>query len=116
MTSKEEAALTPETKAERIRGSKWVLVSEQAMVMSVWSCKAIMLIAYRTITHATPDSPSQSHEYTADPFRSGLKRERWINAIAVYVVCGWLATEITYFSACRPFSGYWSVPAISTQC
>ncbi|TKA27919.1 hypothetical protein B0A50_03984 [Salinomyces thailandicus] len=84
MTSKEEAALTPETKAERIRGSKWVLVSEQAMVMSVWSCKAIMLIAYRTITHATPDSPSQSHEYTADPFRSGLKRERWINAIASY--------------------------------
>lgn len=36
--------------------------------------------------------------------------------MAVYVACGWVATEITYFSACRPFSGYWSVPAVSTQC
>lgn len=51
MTPEEEAALTPETKAERIEGSKWVLVSEQAMVMSVWSCKVIMLILYRTLTY-----------------------------------------------------------------
>ncbi|KAI7473269.1 hypothetical protein KC357_g5567 [Hortaea werneckii] len=69
MTPEEEAALTPEIKAERVRGSN-----------------------------------------------NGLKQERWINAVAVYVACGWVATEITYFSACRPFSGYWSVPAVSTQC
>ncbi|KAI7567341.1 hypothetical protein KC346_g20767, partial [Hortaea werneckii] len=31
MTPEEEAALTPEIKAERVKGSKWVLVSEQAM-------------------------------------------------------------------------------------
>ncbi|RMZ27404.1 hypothetical protein D0859_08521 [Hortaea werneckii] len=97
MTPEEEAALTPEIKAERVKGSKWVLVSEQAMIMSVWSCKAVMLILYRTLTN-------------------GLKQERWINAVAVYVACGWVATEITCFSACRPFSGYWSVPAVSTQC
>lgn len=51
MTPEEEAALTPEIKAERVRGSKWVLVSEQAMIMSVWSCKAVMLILYRTLTY-----------------------------------------------------------------
>ncbi|KAK5161627.1 hypothetical protein LTR04_004012 [Oleoguttula sp. CCFEE 6159] len=39
MSSDELAALTPETKAERINGSKWVLVSEEAMIMAIWSCK-----------------------------------------------------------------------------
>lgn len=54
MTPEEEAALTPEIKAERVRGSKWVLVSEQAMIMSVWSCKAVMLTLYRTLTYVPP--------------------------------------------------------------
>ncbi|KAJ9624409.1 hypothetical protein H2203_005144 [Taxawa tesnikishii (nom. ined.)] len=29
---------------------------------------------------------------------------------------GFVATEIALFTACRPFWGYWSVPALSTQC
>lgn len=39
-----------------------------------------------------------------------------MKAIAVYVFCGFLASQLTLFTACRPFSGYWSVPPISTQC
>lgn len=32
--------------------------------------------------------------------------------LAVYVALGFVAVEVTYFSACRPFWGYWSVPPI----
>lgn len=50
MTAEEEAALTPETTAERIAGSKWVVVVEEAMVLTVWTCKFGMLFLYRRIT------------------------------------------------------------------
>ena len=50
MTPEEEAALTPETTAERVVGSKWVLVVEEAMVLTVWTCKLGMLFLYRRIT------------------------------------------------------------------
>lgn len=51
MTPEEEAALTPETTAARIEGSKWVLVVEEAMVLTVWTCKLGMLFLYRRITY-----------------------------------------------------------------
>ncbi|KAK5240738.1 hypothetical protein LTR16_010235 [Cryomyces antarcticus] len=54
MSSDELAALTPETKAERINGSKWVLVSEEAMIMAIWSCKVCMVIIYRRLTYEIP--------------------------------------------------------------
>lgn len=50
MTSEEEAALTPETIRERITGSKWVFVSEQAMILTIWSLKLCMLFIYRRLT------------------------------------------------------------------
>lgn len=50
MTQEEIDALTPETIAMRIRGSKWVLVSEESLVLAVWSCKACMLFIYRRLT------------------------------------------------------------------
>lgn len=46
----ELGTLTPENIEERIRGSKWVLVSEHAMVLTVWSMKACMLMLYASIT------------------------------------------------------------------
>lgn len=54
MTAAEEAALTPETTADRVAGSKWVLVSEEAMVLTVWTCKLGMLFLYRRITYVYP--------------------------------------------------------------
>lgn len=54
MTPEEEAALTPETTAQRVTGSKWVLVVEEAMVLTVWTCKLSMLFLYQRITYAGP--------------------------------------------------------------
>ena len=50
MTPEEKAALTPETTKERIVGSKWVIVSEQAMILTIWSLKLCMLCIYRRLT------------------------------------------------------------------
>ncbi|TKX23574.1 hypothetical protein C1H76_4086 [Elsinoe australis] len=97
MTPEEEAALTPETTRERIIGSKFVLASEFGMIMTIWSCKAIMLLVYRRLT-------------------SGLKQERYILGVGIWVGLGFVATVLALFINCRPFSGYWSVPAIDSQC
>jgi hypothetical protein len=50
MTAEEITALTPQTREDRITGSKWVLVSEEVMVLSVWTCKSGMLLIYRRLT------------------------------------------------------------------
>lgn len=50
MTEEDIANLTPETKAERVKGSKWVFVSEHAFVLTIWSLKTCMLIIYSRIT------------------------------------------------------------------
>jgi hypothetical protein len=50
MTPEDIQNLTPEIKEERIRGSKWVFVSEHAMVLTIWSLKFCMLLIYMRIT------------------------------------------------------------------
>ena len=50
MTAEEEAALTAESIRERVKGSKWVVVSEQAMVLTIWSLKLCMLFIYSRLT------------------------------------------------------------------
>jgi hypothetical protein len=50
MTPADIAALTPAIYEERVRGSKWVFVSEHAFILTVWSCKACMLVIYARIT------------------------------------------------------------------
>lgn len=32
--------------------------------------------------------------------------------MGIYIILGFFAVEVAYFSACRPFWGYWSVPPI----
>lgn len=32
------------------------------------------------------------------------------------MAAGWLASEITFFAACQPFSGYWALPPPDPQC
>ncbi|KAH8693270.1 hypothetical protein BGW36DRAFT_386238 [Talaromyces proteolyticus] len=97
MTPEEIAGLTPETRLARTIASKWVLVSEEMMILSVWTCKLCMLFIYRRLTQ-------------------GLHQMVIINVIFAYVAVGFVATQIALFAECRPFSGYWSVPAISDQC
>lgn len=53
MTPEEEAALTPEMTRERVVGSRWVFVSEQAMILTIWSLKLCMLLIYRRLTYVS---------------------------------------------------------------
>ena len=36
--------------------------------------------------------------------------------MTAWTIAGFIGTQIALFTACRPFSDYWSVPAASTQC
>lgn len=89
--------MTPAIHAERERGSKWVFVSEHSFILTVWSCKACMLVIYARITE-------------------GLKQRKWINYIAIYVALGFVGTELALFLTCRPLSNYWAVPTPNYQC
>lgn len=57
MTPEDEASLTPQTVKERMEGSKWVFVSEQGMIITIWSLKLCMLFIYRRLTYVA--SPSE---------------------------------------------------------
>lgn len=57
MTPEEEASLTPETVKQRIEGSRWVLVSEQGMIITIWSLKLCMLFIYRRLTYVVVPFP-----------------------------------------------------------
>jgi hypothetical protein len=50
MTDEDKANLTPVTYAERVRGSKWVFVSEHSFILAIWAMKACMLVIYSRIT------------------------------------------------------------------
>ncbi|KAF2270552.1 hypothetical protein CC78DRAFT_451095 [Lojkania enalia] len=82
---------------ERIKGSKIVVLSEQAMLNVIWSLKACMLFMYSRMT-------------------TGTSHLRYVKYLAIYVVLGWIAVEVAFFTACRPFNGYWGVPPPSPQC
>src|SRR4051794_14268824 len=51
MSEADIAALTPETTRHRIEGAKWVFVSEQALMATVWTMKGCMLIVYGRLTY-----------------------------------------------------------------
>lgn len=51
MTAEEVAALTADITRERTKGSKWVMVSEQAMILTIWSFKLCMLFIYSRLTY-----------------------------------------------------------------
>lgn len=93
----EYASFDEEEIRERIKGSKIVVVSEQAMLNVIYTIKTCMLLMYMRLTTI-------------------LKQQRLVKAIAVYVGIGFVATEITFFTACRPFHGYWAVPPPNPQC
>lgn len=47
---------------------------------------------------------------------TGVAQHRLVNILFVYVAIGWVSTEIAFFTACTPFSGYWAVPPPDSQC
>lgn len=53
MSAEDIAAMTPEIHDERVRGSKWVFVSEHAMILTTWTLKFCMLLIYRRITYVS---------------------------------------------------------------
>lgn len=91
------STFSPDEIEERIKGSKVVIISEQAMLNTIYFTKACMLIMYRRLT-------------------MGLHQQRMVKAITLYVVVGWFGTELAFFLACRPFQGYWAVPPPNPQC
>ncbi|KAB8069902.1 hypothetical protein BDV29DRAFT_43149 [Aspergillus leporis] len=97
MSEEDIKNLTPEIKADRVRGSKWVFVSEHSFVLSVWAMKACMLVIYARITE-------------------GLRQRKWVNYLAVYVALGFVGVELSLFLICRPISNYWAVPTPNYQC
>lgn len=124
MTDEEIAALTAETKLQREIGSKWVFLSEEVMVLTVWTCKVCMLLLYRRLMYALPlrftpflESTSRSTIPTDNNrHRQGLVQEKIINGVIIFVAIGFVACQISLFTTCRPFSGYWTVPAPNGKC
>ncbi|KAG9232690.1 hypothetical protein BJ875DRAFT_71802 [Amylocarpus encephaloides] len=88
---------TQENIEERIQGSKIVVVSEQAMLNLIYIIKACMLVMYTRLTLALPT-------------------RRLVIYLSIYVFVGWVSTEIAFFTACRPFYGYWAMPPPTPQC
>ncbi|GFF23240.1 hypothetical protein IFM46972_00601 [Aspergillus udagawae] len=97
MTDEDKANLTPVTYAERVRGSKWVFVSEHSFILAIWAMKACMLVIYSRITE-------------------GLHARKWVTYLSVYVALGFVAVELSLFLICRPLSNYWAVPTPDYQC
>ncbi|KAH4807747.1 hypothetical protein HBH61_127350 [Parastagonospora nodorum] len=93
----EFATFSPADIDERIKGSKIVIVSEQCMLNVIWVLKACMLFMFARMT-------------------TGTTHIKWIRFVAAYVALGWIAVEIAFFTACRPFNGYWAVPPPNPQC
>ncbi|KAF4628007.1 hypothetical protein G7Y89_g10145 [Cudoniella acicularis] len=92
---------TPEDIQERIKGSKIVLISEQAC-------------SFRFPT--TPSRFASCVLLIYTRLTLGLAIQRMVFYLAIYVAVGWVATEIAFFTACSPFPGYWAMPPPDPQC
>lgn len=111
MTDEDIANLTPNSYAERVRGSKWVFVSEHAFILCVWSCKSCMLVIYARLTYVL----STAFVFVTWIlifllYRNGLSQKRLIYYCAAYVAAGFVAVELCLFLSCIPLQNYWAVP------
>ncbi|KAL1888918.1 hypothetical protein Cpir12675_005981 [Ceratocystis pirilliformis] len=91
------ATFTQEQIEKRILNSKIVVVSEQAMLNTIYVLKACLLVMYTRLT-------------------VGLRTQKAVRALSIYALIGWLATEISYFTMCMPFNQYWAIPPDNEQC
>jgi hypothetical protein len=67
------------------------------MLNVIYTIKCCMLLMYTRLT-------------------LGLHVQRMVFYLAIYVAIGWASTEIAFFTACRPFAGYWAMPPPNPQC
>lgn len=67
------------------------------MLNVIYTIKACMLVIYSRLT-------------------LGLQVSKMTNYLAIYVAIGWTSTQIAFFTACRPFKGYWAMPPPDPQC
>lgn len=67
------------------------------MLNTIYTIKACMLLMYSRLTF----------QHT---------QQRLVIYLSVYVLIGWIATETAFFTACRPFYGYWAMPPPDPQC
>ncbi|KAF2627761.1 hypothetical protein BU25DRAFT_439744 [Macroventuria anomochaeta] len=83
------STFTQEEIQERTKGTQ--------IVIPGWLLKACMLLLFARMT-------------------SGTTHIKWIKIVVIYVVIGWVAVQVAFFTACMPFSGYWAVPVSNPQC
>ncbi|PSK46490.1 Translation factor GUF1, mitochondrial [Elsinoe australis] len=93
----DEVHFTPKVIEDRIYNSKIVVVSEQFMLNVIYVLKCSVLLFYLRLTE-------------------GLPRQRVIRYVAISVAVAWVGTQICFFTACQPFSGYWAIPPPSAEC
>ncbi|KAI8939961.1 hypothetical protein NX059_003686 [Plenodomus lindquistii] len=91
------ATFSQEEIDERIKGSKIVVVSEQCMLNVIWILKSCMLLMLARMTTGTTYMKS-------------------IRIVGIWVGAGYVAVQIAFFTACRPFTGYWGMPPPNPQC
>lgn len=67
------------------------------MLNVIWTLKACMLFMFARMA-------------------TGTTHIKWIRLVAIWVVIGYIAVQIAFFTACRPFKGYWGMPPPNPQC
>lgn len=89
----------PPSIADRVLGSKWVIITEQMWLATVWGCKACLMLLYRNMT-------------------TGLSwHQRLVLVISIFTAASYLLIEICFFGVwCRPFHDYWKIPATTKNC
>lgn len=89
----------PPSIADRVLGSKWVIITEQMWLGTVWGCKACLLLLYNNMT-------------------TGLSlHRRLVQVISIFTAASYLIIEICFFAVwCRPFHDYWMIPATTKNC
>ncbi|KAF4554602.1 Hypothetical protein D9617_4g003570 [Elsinoe fawcettii] len=93
----DEVYFTPKVISDRIYNSKIVVVSEQFMLCTIYALKASVILFYLRLTQ-------------------GLPKQKIIRYVAISIILAFVGTQICFFTACQPFSGYWAVPPPSAEC
>ncbi|KAF2153644.1 hypothetical protein K461DRAFT_113982 [Myriangium duriaei CBS 260.36] len=74
----------------RQNGAKITLVMEEAMVNTLWTLKACLLLMYSRLT-------------------MGARNNFLVKLLSAYCVIGWVAVQLSLFLQCRPITNYWQI-------
>jgi hypothetical protein len=112
VTVAEAALMTEADILQGIANAKLVLIAEQAMILTVYAIKVCMLIVYSRLTYVFHDRIGclEYSTYADALSRMGLKERVAVKMLGIYVLAGFVATEITMFTACIPFNKYYALP------